>query len=103
MTDSRLGFVPLIVVAAVITYCTRIAGLSFGDREVPPWAQRFLRFVPIAAFSALIAPGLGGRDDDLIPRLAAAAIATLVVLKIGRLWVCLMVGMTVFWVTRWMV
>ena len=103
MTGSALGYIPLIVVAALITYGTRIAGLSFGDRQVPPLVQRFLRYVPIAAFASLIAPGLGGNDADLVPRLAAAVIATVVVLKFGRLWVCLAVGMAMFWVTRWVV
>jgi branched-subunit amino acid transport protein len=101
MTEFGLGAIPLIVIAAVITYATRFAGLSFGDRDIPPVAQRFLHYVPIAAFSALVAPGLGGRDDDLLPRVAAAAMATLVVIKVDRLWVCLAVGMAVFWLTRW--
>lgn len=101
MMDSKLGYIPLIVVAAIITYGTRIGGLSFGNREIPSLAQRFLRYVPIAAFSALVAPGLAAGGNDLVPRLAAGVIATLIVIKVGRLWVCLAVGMAVFWLTCW--
>lgn len=95
------GYLPLIAAAAVLTYATRITGLSLGSRTVPPVALRFLTYVPIAAFAALATPGIGGTDQDLIPRLAAAAIASLVVFRTRRLWTCLIVGMTVFWLTRW--
>ena len=95
------SYLPLIAVAALITYATRLTGLALGDREVPAVARRFLGYVPIAAFAALVAPGLGGTDDDLVPRLAAAAVAAFVVLRVRRLWACISVGMVVFWITRW--
>jgi branched-subunit amino acid transport protein len=94
-------FLPLIAAAAVITYGTRIAGLSLGDRRVPDVVRRFLSYVPIAAFAALAAPGLGGTVEGLGPRLAAAVAAALVVLWVRRLWACLIVGMAVYWLTRW--
>jgi branched-subunit amino acid transport protein len=97
----KLDYLPLIVAAALITYGTRVAGLALGHRSVPAVIQRFLTYVPIAAFAALAAPGLGGRDDELVPRLVAATVAALMVLRLRRLWVCLAVGMTVFWLTRW--
>jgi branched-subunit amino acid transport protein len=94
------GYLPLIVAAAILTYATRIAGLSFGDRAVPPVIVRFLSYVPIAAFAALAVPGLGGTDDELVPRLAAAIVTVLVMLRTRQLWACLIVGMAVFWLTR---
>jgi branched-subunit amino acid transport protein len=96
------GVLPLIAGAAAITLGTRIAGLCLGDWPVPEALRRFLGYVPIAAFAALVAPGLGGSADDLIPRLAAAGAAAFAVLRFGRLWACLAVGMTVFWLTRWL-
>jgi branched-subunit amino acid transport protein len=95
-----IDLLPLIVVAAVLTYATRIAGLSLGDRQVPPVVVRFLSYVPIAAFAALAVPGLGGTDDDAIPRLAAAAVTLFVMLRTRQLWACLIVGMAVFWASR---
>jgi branched-subunit amino acid transport protein len=97
--DGR--YLPLIALAGLITYGTRIAGLALGDRAVPLVVRRLLAYVPIAAFAALAAPGLGGTDDELAPRLAAAAVAAFVVLRYRRLWACISVGMVVFWLTRW--
>jgi branched-subunit amino acid transport protein len=93
-------YLPLIVAAALITYATRVAGLSLGDRRLPPAIGRFLSYVPIAAFAALAVPGFGGGDDELLSRLAAAGAAAAVVLLTRRLWACLIVGMTVFWLTK---
>ena len=95
-----LGYLPLIGVAALITYGTRVAGLGLGDRQLPPAIGRFLSYVPIAAFAALAVPGFGGNDEELFPRLAAAGAATVVVMLTRRLWACLIVGMTVFWLTK---
>jgi branched-subunit amino acid transport protein len=95
------NFLPLIFGAALITYGTRFAGLKLGKREVPKVARRFLSYVPIAAFAAIVAPGLAGTHDDLVPRLAAAMAATLVALRFRRLWACIALGMAVFWLTRW--
>jgi len=85
----------------VVTYATRIAGLMLSDRPIPEPVERFLRFVPIAAFAALIAPGLSGTDPELLPRLLGAGVASAAVLKFGRLWLCITVGMAVFWLSRW--
>lgn len=94
-------YVPLIVMAGLITHTTRFAGLAFGDRAAPPVVRRALAYVPIAAFAALAAPGLGGTTDDPLPRFAAAASAAFVVLRYRRLWACIGIGMVVFWLTRW--
>ena len=51
-------------------------------------------------FFALAAPGFGGSDDELLPRLAAAGAATVVVLRSRRPRACLVVGITVFWAMR---
>ncbi len=95
-----LSLLPLIAAAALLTYATRIAGLSLGDRAVPPVVVRFLSYVPIAAFAALATPGLGGTDDELVPRLTAAAVTVFVMLRLRQLWACLVVGMAIFWITR---
>jgi branched-subunit amino acid transport protein len=98
VSDWSLALV--FVLAGAVTYATRLAGLALGDRTVPPAAARFLHFVPIAAFAALVAPGLGGIDQDTVPRLLAAAAASVAVVRYGRLWACIAVGMAVFWLAR---
>jgi branched-subunit amino acid transport protein len=97
------NFLPLILAAAAITYGTRLAGLGLGDRAVPADVRRFLGYVPIAAFTALIVPGIGGAGDESVPRLAAGVVAVLVVLRLQRLWACLVVGLAVYWLARWVV
>lgn len=91
-----------IALAAAITYLTRIAGFALGARTIPPALQRFLRFVPIAAFASLTAPGLSAGGETL-PRLLAAVAGAVAVLRFGRLWLCILVGMTVYWLARWVV
>jgi len=88
------------VLSGAVTFATRYAGLLLGDRAVPPFVARFLHFVPIAAFAALVTPGLTESGDDAAARLLAAAVASLVVVRFGRLWLCLVVGMLAYWALR---
>ncbi len=95
--------VPLILTAGVLTYLTRIGGFALGNRPIPARLEGFLQFVPIAAFAALTAPGLSGTDPELVPRLLGAGLASAAALRFGRLWLCIAVGMAVFWVSRWLI
>lgn len=91
---ERLG---LILAVAVVTYGTRIAGFSFDRRRIPNRLDRALAYVPIAAFAALIVPGLSEDGGLAFPRLAAAIFAAAVVLLTRQLWASLLTGMLVFW------
>jgi branched-subunit amino acid transport protein len=95
------SYLPVILGAAVITYATRFAGLSLGERHPPPGIQRFLDCVPIAAFAAIIAPDLSAGSDETVPRIVGAAIAAMAVYRFGKLWVCIAAGMTGYWLVRW--
>jgi branched-subunit amino acid transport protein len=90
----------LIGAVACVTYLTRIAGLGLGQRTVPSALHRFLAYVPIAAFAALAMPDLGEGTTDLLPRLAGAVAAAIVVWRSNRLAVGLVIGMTTFWFAR---
>jgi branched-subunit amino acid transport protein len=96
-------YLPLIALCAVVTYATRYAGLALGKRQPPQFARDFLGYVPVAAFAALVAPDLLSGSDDRLPRLIAAAVASIVVFRFGTLWACIAVGMAVFWAGRWVV
>lgn len=89
----------LILTLAVLIYLTRIAGLILGARQAPAVIARALHYVPIAAFAALIVPGLA-MPGELAPRLAAAVGSGVVALRFGKLWAALLVGMGVYWVLR---
>ena len=58
----------VILAAALVTYAARLAGFSLVDRELPPALGRFLAYVPIAVFAALVAPDLGLGDAQWAAR-----------------------------------
>ncbi len=85
-----------IVLMAVVTYLPRLAGFALAGRHIAPFWLRFLHFVPIAVFAALILPALPGNQDELpLPAFAAAA-AALVLWRFRSLWLGLAVGMAGF-------
>jgi len=83
----------------VVTFGSRYAGLALRA-EPPPFWQRFLHFVPIAVFAALVTPSLAGPSGEGEMRLAAAALAAGAAWWTRQLWVALAVGMGVFWLLR---
>ena len=89
----------LILAAAVASYATRIAGFTLNRKAIPRRLDRILTYVPIAAFAALIVPGLSGEDGGLdAVRIAAAALAAVAVLLTRQLWAALLAGMVIYWV-----
>ena len=102
------GDVVLVLVVAVAAYATRVAGLVFGRRTkarreeekdgAPAAWDRFLAYVPVAVFAALLVPDLGVGTGDMLPRLSGAVLAAVVVLRFGHLWAGLVAGMTTYWV-----
>ena len=92
---ERVG---LILAVSAVSYATRIAGFSLDRSLIPPQLNRALAYVPIAAFAALIVPGLS-EEGALDPiRIAAAILAATVVLLTRQLWASLLAGMVVLWI-----
>ena len=72
----------VIVALGVGTYLIRLSFLGLlGGREIPSWAQRMLRYVPVAVMPGLVAPlvvwppATGGTPDPARLVAAAAALA----------------------------
>jgi branched-subunit amino acid transport protein len=82
-----------------VTFGSRLAGLLL-HRELPPFWVRFLHFVPIAVFAALVTPSLAGEQGEGEIRLAAAALTSLAAWRTRQLWFALAVGMATFWLLR---
>lgn len=68
----------IILVLGIGTYLIRWSFLGvLGDRDLPGWVMRMLRYTPVAVLPALVAPlvvwpaATGGAADP--PRMAAAA------------------------------
>ena len=74
-------------------------GLSL-HRELPPFWLRFLHFVPIAVFAALVTPSLTGERGEGGIRLAAAALTALTAWRWKNLGLALGVGLVAFWLLR---
>jgi branched-subunit amino acid transport protein len=82
-----------------VTFGSRYAGLA-RRTDLPDFWVRFLHFVPIAVFAALVTPSLEGDRNEWGIRLVAAAAAALAVWHTRQLWAAIAVGMAVFWLLR---
>ncbi|MEM0936487.1 MAG: AzlD domain-containing protein [Pseudomonadota bacterium] len=80
---SDLAIWGIIAALGIGTWLIRFSFLGLvGDRDLPPWVLRHLRYTPVAVLPALLAPLLvwpestGGTFDP--PRLVAAAMTVVV-------------------------
>jgi branched-subunit amino acid transport protein len=87
----------LILAMAAGTYLTRVIGFTLSGKRMPETLERFLRYVPVAAFAALIASGMEFGTAEMWPRLIAGAIGAVVALRWRTLWLTLLVGMVGYW------
>lgn len=83
MTYSTANIWLIIALLGVGTFAIRFSFLGLmGDREIPSWALRLLRFTPVAIFPGLVAPlvlfpeATGGHPD---PARLCSAVVTVVV------------------------
>ncbi|MFN0154321.1 MAG: AzlD domain-containing protein [Gaiella sp.] len=88
-----------VVGMVAVTFGSRLAGL-YLHAELPPFWLRFLRFVPVSVFAALVTPGLAGEQGEGEIRLAAAALAALVAWRTRQLWLAIALGLAAFWLLR---
>lgn len=90
----------IIVLMAVVTYVPRLVGFTLPAGSVRGFWLRFLRFVPVAVFAALIVPALPGSEGELAVRVAALSGAGLVLWRVRSLALGIVVGMALFWILR---
>lgn len=91
----------------LVTFATRSSFIALGDRvNIPPAAQRALRYVAPAAFAALAVPltlggdGFEGFSDD-VPRIVAAIAAGAFIVWRKTIPMSLVVGMGTLWLLQW--
>ena len=98
----------VIVAVGIGTYLIRYSFLGLvGDRTLPPWALRMLRYVPVAVMPALVAPlvvwppATGGAPDParLLAALAALAVGAATRSVLGAVFG----GMAVLYLALWVV
>lgn len=82
-----------------VTFGSRYAGLALRF-ELPDFWLRFLHFVPIAVFAALVTPSLEGGLGEGEIRVAGAVAAGLVAWRTANLGLAIALGMIAFWLLR---
>jgi branched-subunit amino acid transport protein len=92
---------------ALATYATRVTMMLALRGEVAPWLRRWLGFVPVAVFTALILPPLllreegGAKAIALGAALPAGLVGALVAWRTGNVLLTIAAGMAAFWLLRW--
>ena len=95
------------LLAGLLTFLIRYSFIGAAGRMNPPeWFRRMLRFVPIAALTALIWPDLllpsGELDISLSnPRLLAGLIAAMVAWRSQNIFLTIGLGMLALWGLQW--
>jgi branched chain amino acid efflux pump len=82
-----------------VTFGSRYAGLALRT-ELPAFWVRFLHFVPIAVFAALVTPSLEGDLGEGELRVVAAVATVLVAWRTRNLGLSIAAGMIAFWLLR---
>ena len=82
-----------------VTFGSRYAGLALRT-ELPAFWVRFLHFVPIAVFAALVTPSLEGDLGEGEIRVIGAVATVLVAWRTRNLGLSIAAGMIAFWVLR---
>jgi branched chain amino acid efflux pump len=82
-----------------VTFGSRYAGLALRA-ELPDFWLRFLHFVPIAVFAALVTPSLEGGLGEGEIRVVGAVATAVVAWRTRNLGVSIAAGMLAFWLLR---
>ncbi len=104
--SPTVTFWVVIVVLAVGTWAMRSLPIMLhGHVPMPPWAEHLLRYVPVAALTAIAVPGAlylkaAGVYHLEPPRIVAGVVAMLVALKTRNVAATLVAGMLVLWVAQ---
>ncbi len=87
---------------ALVTYLTRAPLLVLLRGDLPPWLSRWLQFVPIAVFTALVVPPFvapSGRPE-LQSGLLVALVAGMVAWRTKQVYATIVAGLLLFWLSR---
>jgi branched-subunit amino acid transport protein len=93
---------------ALVTYATRVTTMLALRGDVAPWLRRWLSYVPVAMFTALILPPLllverdGAKALALGPALPAGLVGGIVAWRGGNVLLTIGAGMVMFWVLKWL-
>ena len=93
---------------ALATYATRVITMLALRGDVAPWLRRWLSYVPVAMFTALILPPLllseqaSAKVLALGPALPTGVIGGLVAWRTSNVLLTIIAGLATFWALRWL-
>ena len=98
----------IVLIIGVGTYLTRLSFVgALGNRSMPVWAERPLKYVAPAVLAAIVLPAVLLRDGTLDvtpagnPRFLAAFVAALFVARYKSVAWSIVVGMGALWLLQW--
>lgn len=95
-----------VLLAGALTFAIRFSFIGAAGRiGIPAWFERMLRFVPVAALTALIWPDLliaQGAISLGEPRLFAGLLAALIAWRTRNVLATIGGGMVTLWVIQWL-
>lgn len=96
----------IIIGMAIITFLLRAGAFFLFQGEIAPWLQRWLGYVPIAVFTALVLPPLLHLSNDppsleIGPALLAGIVGALGAWRTHNVLLTIAAGLVVFWALRW--
>ena len=92
---------------ALATYATRVITMLALRGDVAPWLRRWLSYVPVAMFTALVLPPLllteqaGAKVLTIGPALPTGLIGGLIAWRTGNVLLTIVAGLATFWALRW--
>jgi branched-subunit amino acid transport protein len=89
----------VLVGMVAVTFGSRYAGLALRT-DLPAFWVRFLHFVPISVFAALVTPSLEGGLGEGEIRFVGAVVTALAAWRTKSLGISIAVGMVAFWLLR---
>ena len=89
----------VLVGMVAVTFGSRYAGLALRT-DLPAFWVRFLHFVPISVFAALVSPSLEGGLGEGEIRFVGAVVTALAAWRTKSLGISIAVGMVAFWLLR---
>ncbi len=94
-----------VIAIGIGTYLTRLSFIgAFGEREMPAWLERPLRYVAPAVLGAIVLPAVVMPDGVIDfapasnPRFLAGVIAAAVAIRFRNITVVITVGMAASWI-----
>jgi len=92
----------IILGMALATFLIRFSPIALLSRDVPPLLARWLRYIPVAIFTALVVPGLLAPEGGarIGPELWAGLVGLLVAHRSHQVLPVILAGMATYWLLR---